>query len=116
MSQSPVKERTTANPTAVLQRTIELLGKRWTSVILWTLLSGHKQFRQITNYIPEISDRMLSERLKELKQAGLVERTVIPDTPVRINYSLTEKGQSLRPVLEHIVRWAEENLAHTGHN
>jgi DNA-binding HxlR family transcriptional regulator len=87
------------------QRAVELLGKRWTGVILKVLLDGPCRFNEIADQIGSVSDRMLSERLKELEAEGVIERLVYPETPVRIVYQLTEKGQDLAPVLDAIAAW-----------
>jgi DNA-binding HxlR family transcriptional regulator len=86
---------------------VELVGRRWTGVILRSLLTGPARFHQIRDAIPDISDRMLSERLRELESEGVVIRTVIPDTPVRVEYALTEKGRALESAIVAIGQWAE---------
>ena len=88
-------------------RAVELIGRRWTGAILRALLSGVERFSDLTETIPGLSDRMLSERLKELEAEGIVARTVIPETPVRIAYHLTPKGRSLSSVIEAVSAWAE---------
>jgi len=95
---------------------VELIGRRWTGAILRAMLVGVSRFSDLTETIPGLSDRMLSERLKELEAEGLVLRSVIPETPVRIEYHLTEKGRSLFSVVEAVAAWAEEWLArpHSG--
>ena len=95
-------------------RAIELIGRRWTGAILRVLLSGATRFSDITAAIPGLSDRLLSERLKELEAEGIVSRTVIPVTPVRIDYRLTEKGRALNDVMAAISAWAETWLAYPG--
>lgn len=95
-------------------RTVELIGRRWTGAILRALLAGVERFSDLTQTIPGLSDRMLSERLKELEAEGIVERTVIPETPVRILYQLTPKGQALGTIVEAASAWAEEWLPHPG--
>ena len=92
-------------------RAIELIGRRWTGAILRVLLSGATRFSDVTAAIPGLSDRLLSERLKELEAEGIVSRTVIPVTPVRIEYRLTEKGRALGDVMAAISTWAETWLA-----
>ncbi len=89
------------------ERAIHLLGKRWTGLILWTLLSGPKRFSEIESAIP-VSGRLLSERLKELESEGLVTREVFPEVPVRVVYSLTPKGQAMEPILAAVQQWAED--------
>ncbi|MFW6075286.1 MAG: winged helix-turn-helix transcriptional regulator [Chloroflexota bacterium] len=86
---------------------VELIGRRWTGCIIRAMLEGAKQFSEFTSIIPGLSDRLASVRLKELEAAGIVERVVIPEKPVRIEYKLTEKGKDLRPVVEEIDRWAK---------
>ncbi len=85
---------------------VELIGRRWTGAILRVLLDGQERFNEVAAAVPGLTDRMLSERLKELEAEGIVTRTVIPETPVRVEYHLTEKGQALGCVLDSIVTWA----------
>jgi len=87
---------------------IELLGKRWTGLIIRVLLGGPRRFKDIKEQIPEMSDKMLTDRLKEMEAVGVVIRNVYPETPVRIEYELTEKGKALENVIESIQDWAEE--------
>ena len=86
----------------------ELLGKRWTGLIIRTLLSGQKRFSDISEAIPNMSARMLTERFKELEKEGIIIRTVYPETPVRIEYKLTEKGTELQSAMDEIQQWAEK--------
>jgi DNA-binding HxlR family transcriptional regulator len=90
------------------EHAFELLGKRWTGLIIRTLLSGQKRFSDIAEAIPNMSARMLTERFKELEKEGLVNRMVYPETPVRIEYELTEKGYELQAVMDEIQKWAEK--------
>ena len=87
---------------------IELIGRRWTGAILRAMFSGRARFSDIAAAVPGLSDRLLSERLKELETEGLVERCVFPDTPVRIEYRLTEKGRGLQEAIAAVAGWAEE--------
>jgi len=86
---------------------VELVGRKWTGAVLRTLLSGPARYNEIRGGIPEISDRMLSERLRELETEGIVARIVVPETPVRVEYELTEKGRALEHALAAVGRWAE---------
>jgi len=88
----------------------ELIGRRWTGSVIYVLLQGGTRFATLRARIPGITDRMLSERLQELEEAGIVERTVTPETPVRIEYSLTPKGRALARPIDAIGRWAHEWL------
>ncbi|HSP23291.1 MAG TPA: helix-turn-helix domain-containing protein [Planococcus sp. (in: firmicutes)] len=86
---------------------ISLLSQRWTGLIIYRLLDGPQRFSHLTEVIG-ISGRLLSERLKSLEAAGVVTRKVYPETPVRIEYELTEKGFSLKPVMDAIQDWSQE--------
>lgn len=86
----------------------ELLGKRWTGLIIRVLLNGSKRFKDMSQLIPNLSDRVLSERLRDLEEAKIVKRNVYPETPVRIEYELTEKGHSLQPMMDECEKWAEK--------
>jgi DNA-binding HxlR family transcriptional regulator len=87
---------------------VEMIGKRWTGAILRSMFGGRARFGEIAASVPGLSDRVLSERLRELEAEGIVTRTVYPDIPVRVEYHLTDKGQSLLPVLEAVSTWAEQ--------
>lgn len=91
-------------------RAFNLLGKRWTGVVLGTLSDGPSGFRALARAVEGISDSMLSDRLSELTNAGLVRRTVTEGPPLSVTYELTEAGRALLPALEQISRWAEEHL------
>lgn len=86
----------------------ELLGKRWTGLIIRSLLSGAKRFSDIQEIIPALSARMLTERFKELEEQGILVRKVYPEMPVRIEYELTEKGRDLEKSMDEIQKWAEK--------
>jgi DNA-binding HxlR family transcriptional regulator len=97
---------------------IELIGKRWTGAIVGVLLNGGAageggglRFSQIAQAVPELSDRLLSERMKELEARGLVARTVLAGPPVRVEYALTEMGRELEPALSQLKAWARRWLA-----
>ncbi|HWW62754.1 MAG TPA: helix-turn-helix domain-containing protein [Thermoanaerobaculia bacterium] len=87
---------------------VELIGRKWTGAIIYLLLKARCRFATLRDAIPDITDRMLSERLQELEQKGIVERTVIPDTPVRVEYALTKKGRALAAVVDTIGEWAHK--------
>ena len=94
-------------------RASELIGRRWTGAIIFLLLKQTCRFATLRDAIPDITDRMLSERLQELEEEGLVERTVIPETPVRVEYSLTKKGKALAEPIGAIAEWAEKYVSLT---
>lgn len=87
---------------------VELIGRRWTGAIIRAMLGRVVRFSDLTQTVPGLSDRMLSERLKELEAEKIVERTVFAETPVRIEYRITEKGRALAGVVESIDAWVAE--------
>jgi DNA-binding HxlR family transcriptional regulator len=90
---------------------VELIGRRWTGAILEILMQGGSlRFSTIAAAVPDLSDRMLSDRLKELESYALVERTVFAGPPVRVQYELTAKGQELAPAIRELKRWARHWL------
>ena len=90
---------------------VELVGRRWTGAILRVLMDGPMRFSEIAQSVPELSDRLLSERMKELEARGLVRRTVHPGPPVRVEYALSTMGHELEPALAEIQRWANRWLS-----
>jgi DNA-binding HxlR family transcriptional regulator len=88
-------------------RAVELIGKRWTGAIVQSLMAGPRRFNELLAGIPGLSDRLLTERLRELESAGLVERQVHSGSPVRVAYGLTPSGAALRESLDALGRWAE---------
>ena len=95
-----------------LHEAIELVGKRWTGAIVFVLIAERRpmRFSQIGNAVPQLSDRLLSERMKELEAAGIVERHVAGTSPVRVEYELTERGRELDPAMGELKRWADRWL------
>jgi len=96
----------------VFHKSVELIGRRWTGAIIRAMRNDHWRFSDIAHAIPGLSDRLLSERLKELELEGIVSRTVIPETPVKIEYHLTEKGKDLDAVMVAISEWASRWSSH----
>ncbi len=92
-------------------KAIELIGSRWTGAVLRLLMGGRARFAELRDGIPDISDRMLSERLRILEEQGLIERHVLPDPPIKVEYELTQMGKELQRSLEAIGNWAEKWLA-----
>lgn len=88
-------------------RAVELIGKRWTGAIVRTLSAGPRRFNELLAAIPGISDRLLTERLRELEAENIARREVFPESPVRVTYELTASGRELGPALDEIARWAE---------
>jgi DNA-binding HxlR family transcriptional regulator len=92
---------------ARFHKAVELIGRRWSGAIIQILRQRSSRYAELRAAIPDITDRMLSERLRELEDEAIVARTVIPETPVRVEYSLTSKGRALAPALDAIGHWAE---------
>jgi DNA-binding HxlR family transcriptional regulator len=95
---------------AALARAFAFLGKRWSGVILGTLVSGPAGFAELRRAVGGISDSVLSERLTELTGAGLIQRTVDEGPPIAVAYALTDSGKALLPALNELTTWASENL------
>jgi DNA-binding HxlR family transcriptional regulator len=94
-----------------LHETVELVGKRWSGAIIYVLLQGGTmRFSEIGHAVPDLSDRLLSERLKELESRGIVERRVHDGTPVKVEYELTERGRDLRDALLQLKAWGDRWL------
>jgi len=89
---------------------VELVGRRWTGAILRVLMDGPLRFSEVAQAVPELSDRLLSERMKQLEARGLVSRTVHAGPPVRVEYSLSRMGRELEPALSELERWANRWL------
>lgn len=90
------------------EQAAQLLGKRWTGLILDSLMPGPRRFCEMTSMVDGLSDRVLSDRLRELEVEGIVERIVYPHIPVRVEYRLTQKGHDLGPVLGAMHEWAQQ--------
>jgi DNA-binding HxlR family transcriptional regulator len=100
-------ERPEAHCCPKLHEAVELIGKRWSGAIIVVLLEGGSmRFSEIAHAIPELSDRLLSERMKELEARGIVERQVRDGSPARVEYSLTTMGRELAPALRELREWA----------
>jgi DNA-binding HxlR family transcriptional regulator len=93
-------------------RAVELVGKRWTGAILYVLLHADRplRFSEIAHAVPDLSDRLLSERMKELERCGIVDREVTGISPVRVEYALTARGRELGPALAELKDWADRWL------
>jgi DNA-binding HxlR family transcriptional regulator len=92
---------------------VELIGGRWSGPILRAVLDGHYRYADIKARVAGLSDTMLSQRLRHLETEGLLERHVIPSSPVRVEYHPTEKARALGPVLDAVAKWADEWVAAT---
>jgi DNA-binding HxlR family transcriptional regulator len=101
-----LKEKTQCPVTATLQ----LIGGRWKTIILYCLSAGTKRFGEIAVRIPDISRKVLTEQLKELEADGLIHREQYKEIPPRVEYSLTDLGKSLSSVIQELEKWGVENV------
>ena len=97
-----------------LDVTMNYIGGKWKSVVLWYLRNGIKRFGELKKHIPDITEKMLSLQLKQLEKDGIVQRKVYPEVPPRVEYSLTKKGQTLLPVLEAMAEWGRNKAKSEG--
>jgi DNA-binding HxlR family transcriptional regulator len=103
-------EATVAGCCPFYHEAVELVGRRWTGAILRVLMDGPLRFSEVAQAVPELSDRLLSERMKELEARGIVERTVMPGPPLRVEYQLSRMGHELEPALSELEQWAKRWL------
>ena len=96
------------NPCPKYERAMTILGKKWTCLILRCLMGEARRFTEISSYVRGLSDRLLSQRLQELEETGILTRHVYAQRPVVVEYSLTAKGEALREVVGSIQRWADQ--------
>ncbi len=87
---------------------LSLMGKRWKPAILWKMTEGYYRFGEFKKAIPNISEKMLTQHLRELENDGLIVRTIYPEIPARVEYTLTDLGASLQPILEQLFHWGEK--------
>jgi len=87
---------------------VELIGARWSGAIIQAIFAGRHRYAEIKEAIAGVSDTMLSQRLRRLEGEGIIERRVIPSSPVHVEYHLTDKGKELEPVIESLIAWADK--------
>jgi DNA-binding HxlR family transcriptional regulator len=95
---------------SLYHRAVELIGKRWTGAILSVLMEGPLRFSEIRHLVPDLSDRLLSERLKELEAEEIVSREAESGSCSTVRYGLTPKGQALEPAVRALKSWARDHL------
>ena len=89
---------------------MDLLSGKWKCLMLWHLNNGTKRYKELERIVPGVSQKMLTQQLKELEKDGLISRTVYPEVPPRVEYSLTRLGQSAFPIFDMMHSWAVEQL------
>ena len=97
-----------SDPICPAELTLRYIGGRWKSVIWWHLKKDKKRFGELRKAIPKITQNMLTQQLRELERDGIVKRKVFPEVPLRVEYSLTDFGLTLKPVVNAMVRWGIE--------
>lgn len=98
-------------PACPVETTLTLIGDKWKVLILRDLLPGKKRFGELKKSIGSVSQKVLTAQLRDMEHSGLVNRTVYAEVPPRVEYSLTELGQSLKPILDALSAWGEEYKA-----
>jgi DNA-binding HxlR family transcriptional regulator len=97
-----------------LDVTMDYIGGKWKTVVLWYLRNGHKRFSELKRHIPDITEKMLSIQLKKLEVDGIIGRRAFAEVPPRVEYYLTEEGNTLVPVIEAIAKWGREKAKAKG--
>ena len=100
-----------ALPACPVETTLSLISDKWKVLIIRDLLPGTKRFGELKKSIGSVSQKVLTAQLRQMEESGLLTRTVYPEVPPRVEYTLTELGQSLRPVLDALKNWGEEYKA-----
>jgi len=98
--------------TEFVQTTLRILGGKWKILILWHLKDEAKRFGGLKRLMPEITEKMLIQQLRELEKDAIVNRNVYPDVPPKVEYSFTDYGRSLEPVLQVLCDWGKAHLNH----
>ena len=111
-----MNEKTKELPACPVETTLTLIGDKWKVLILRDLMSGTKRFGELKKSIGTVSQKVLTAQLRDMEANGLVHRDVYAEVPPRVEYSLTELGQSLKPILDAMWNWGEDyNNSVTGH-
>ena len=110
----PRHNRFDCSPGCPVEATLALIGGKWKGVVLWHLLQGTLRFNEIRRRLPNVTQRMLTNQLRELETDGFVIRTVYPEVPPKVEYSLSERGRSLEPVILALKAWGEANVEGAG--
>ena len=104
------KQRHTAYTNCPVEATLDIIGGKWKSIILFRVLEETRRFNELRRLVPNLTQRMLTNQLRELEQDGLIARKVFAQVPPKVEYSITGLGRTLEPVLLALTKWAEENM------
>ncbi len=92
-----------------VELTLEIIGGKWKAVILWHLKEKVLRFGELKKLIPNITQKVLTQQLRELEADGLIHREIYAEVPLRVEYSMTEHGKTLRPILNSMCKWGREH-------
>jgi DNA-binding HxlR family transcriptional regulator len=104
------KQRHTEYPDCPIEAALDVIGGKWKSIILFRIMEDTRRFNELRRLIPKVTQRTLTNQLRELERDGLIKRKIYAEVPPKVEYSATELGQSLQPVLEAISHWSEVYL------
>ena len=104
------KQRHTEYPNCPIEAALDVIGGKWKSIILFRIMEDTRRFNELRRLIPKVTQRTLTNQLRELERDGLIKRKIYAEVPPKVEYSATELGQSLQPVLEAISHWSEVHL------
>lgn len=104
------KQRHQAYTHCPVEAALDIIGGKWKSIILFRVLEGTKRFNELRRLLPKVTQRMLTNQLRELERDGLIERKIYPQVPPKVEYSITDLGKSLEPVLGELKKWAEQQM------
>ena len=93
-----------------IMNTLQLIGNKWVILIIAILMEGTHRFGELNRQIPKISPKMLTQQLRKMEKEGLVNRKVYPEVPPRVEYSLTDKGKSLEPIMLSVMEWGQKYM------
>ena len=104
------KQRHTAYTHCPVEATLDIIGGKWKSIILFRVLEETRRFNELRRLVPNLTQRMLTNQLRELESDGLIARKVYAQVPPKVEYSITELGKTLEPVLLALTQWAEQHM------
>ncbi len=104
------KQRHQSYTNCPVEAALDIIGGKWKSIILFRVIEGTKRFNELRKLLPKVTQRMLTNQLRELERDGLIERKVYPQVPPKVEYSISELGKTLEPVLRELKKWAEMQM------
>lgn len=104
------KQRHDAYTNCPVEATLDIIGGKWKSIILFRVLEGTRRFNELRRLLPHLTQRMLTNQLRELESDGLIARKIYAEVPPKVEYSITEFGKTLEPVLQSLTQWADQHM------